>query len=379
LSLQTSPDFVTGVEFAVDPPGFWHDPGAEVDVEIVILDSNNTFLVWSGDVADSSEKVSVTMQAPVTLIANFEVPNRPPEILAIPDLMMLEDEIFKRSLGWFAQYIKDPNEPLHVLKYQFQTAAPIEVEVDTAALQLQIKPGKNWNGIAQVIVQVTDNFNESAMDTFLVHIMPVNDPPGAFNLIYPPQDTVITEWFWPMEFRWESASDLDEGDSIIYSFYYSSSPTLSGPGTIAVSFLTDTTILLNVQTDGTFYWGVYAEDQSKTRIRCTDIFQIQLQTDVRDEVRIPLEYDLSQNYPNPFNPRTTIDYELPDHGPVWIGIIDIQGRVVRVLLDEEKQAGSYSIIWNGRNEYGQSVGSGMYMVRMQSGKFIRNRKMLLVR
>lgn len=90
---------------------------------------------------------------------------------------------------------------------------------------------------------------------------------------------------------------------------------------------------------------------------------------------IPLVYNLSQNYPNPFNPTTKINYELPLNTKVNIVIYDILGReVMRLVNNEFKQAGRYTVEFNGQN-----YASGVYFYRIEAGNFIQSKKMVLVK
>jgi hypothetical protein len=76
---------------------------------------------------------------------------------------------------------------------------------------------------------------------------------------------------------------------------------------------------------------------------------------------------LSQNFPNPFNPVTTVRFSLAEKGPVNITVYDVSGREVRVLVDEVREAGPQSVVWDGRNDLGQKLGSGVYFIRYQAG------------
>jgi len=91
---------------------------------------------------------------------------------------------------------------------------------------------------------------------------------------------------------------------------------------------------------------------------------------------LPKDYALSQNYPNPFNAQTVIKYELPKTGKVLLKIYNTLGQEVRTLVDEEKQAGYHSINWDGRNDEGSRVSSGIYIYRIQTGDFVKAKKML---
>ena len=88
---------------------------------------------------------------------------------------------------------------------------------------------------------------------------------------------------------------------------------------------------------------------------------------------------LFQNMPNPFHLQTTIKYQIPDAGGVSLRAYDSSGRLVKVLVDEEKPAGSYASRWDGKNISGQEVPSGVYFCRLQTGEFVSTRKVILVR
>jgi hypothetical protein len=77
--------------------------------------------------------------------------------------------------------------------------------------------------------------------------------------------------------------------------------------------------------------------------------------------QVPNKFELLQNYPNPFNPETTIKFQLPQAGEVIITIYDIYGREVRTLLHGQWSAGVHSVIWDGTDQRGQGVASGMYI------------------
>lgn len=93
----------------------------------------------------------------------------------------------------------------------------------------------------------------------------------------------------------------------------------------------------------------------------------------------PLRFALQQNYPNPFNPQTTIGYQLAKESTVTLTIYNIQGRKVRTLVQSAQPAGRYTIVWNGRNDAGQQVSSGMYVYILRAGSFVQTRKMMLLR
>ncbi len=90
-------------------------------------------------------------------------------------------------------------------------------------------------------------------------------------------------------------------------------------------------------------------------------------------------FELADAYPNPFNPSTIIKYNIPEDGNVTVKIYDIMGREVATLVDEHKSAGSYNVVWESRNSYGNEVASGIYFYNITFKAQSITKKMLLVR
>lgn len=95
--------------------------------------------------------------------------------------------------------------------------------------------------------------------------------------------------------------------------------------------------------------------------------------------QIPGSYDISQNYPNPFNPTTKINFQVPENQRVSLTIYDMLGKKVKTLVNEVKDAGYYSVEWNGTNEYGTQVTSGVYFYRIEAGSFVTSKKMNFIK
>lgn len=93
----------------------------------------------------------------------------------------------------------------------------------------------------------------------------------------------------------------------------------------------------------------------------------------------PAEFSLSQNYPNPFNPSTIIRYSLPTPVKVNVTIYNLLGMKVRTLVDSFQKAGEHSAVWNAKDDEGNSVSSGIYFYRLETGEGNLQRKMLLLR
>jgi hypothetical protein len=97
------------------------------------------------------------------------------------------------------------------------------------------------------------------------------------------------------------------------------------------------------------------------------------------ETVAPATYALAQNYPNPFNPSTTINFQLPKDEFVELKIYNRIGQEVRTLVNSGYQAGSHKVVWDGKNNRGRSVASGMYIYKIKAGKYTKSMKMNLIR
>jgi hypothetical protein len=94
---------------------------------------------------------------------------------------------------------------------------------------------------------------------------------------------------------------------------------------------------------------------------------------------VPNQFTLQQNYPNPFNAETYISYQIPMTSNVTIVVFNFMGQNIRTLINEVKNTGTYHAIWNGLDNHGQPVSSGIYFYEMRAGNFSAIKKMLLVR
>jgi hypothetical protein len=94
---------------------------------------------------------------------------------------------------------------------------------------------------------------------------------------------------------------------------------------------------------------------------------------------VPLPDFLSQNFPNPFNPATTMEFVLEKPSQATLRIYDASGRCVRALVSEVRPAGRYAQRWDGNDELGAPVASGVYFYRLEAGDFVAMRKMVLLK
>jgi hypothetical protein len=132
-----------------------------------------------------------------------------------------------------------------------------------------------------------------------------------------------------------------------------------------------------VQLDG--YFGISSNDPQ------TPVENVHLRLDVITGVEgpqadaLPTKYALHPNFPNPFNPSTTIKYDLKEAGKVSLKIYNVLGQEVRTLVSGAHTAGFKSVVWDGRNNAGQAVSSGIYVYRLETSGFVKSRKMMLIK
>jgi hypothetical protein len=93
----------------------------------------------------------------------------------------------------------------------------------------------------------------------------------------------------------------------------------------------------------------------------------------------PVAFRLFQNYPNPFNPETAIHYSIPKNGHATLTVYNALGQKVRTLLDSEQKTGAHEVLWNGRDDSGLSVPSGVYIYRLKTQESAATRKMILIK
>jgi hypothetical protein len=91
---------------------------------------------------------------------------------------------------------------------------------------------------------------------------------------------------------------------------------------------------------------------------------------------LPEKFTLFQNYPNPFNPETKITYDLSQGANVRLEVFDILGNKVKTLVEEHQGIGRYSVYWNGKNELGENVSSGVYFYRLTARNYCKSQKMV---
>jgi hypothetical protein len=210
--------------------------------------------------------------------------------------------------------------------------------------------------------------------------------PSAFSLSTPePGDSVHNV---DIDFNWSASADPIGGD-ILYKLLVSTDSSFVDP-MVTWDIEENSYTLTGTLEEGTYYWKVFAYTLQGIYRASSEIVQFTAAklTGTGDDgpvVLLPRSFDLKQNYPNPFNPHTTISFDIPNHGEkgknetttAQLNIYDIRGRLVRALYRGELESGRYQFSWDGRDESGRSVPSGIYIYRLVAGDWSSVKKMVL--
>ncbi|MDZ7722031.1 MAG: T9SS type A sorting domain-containing protein [candidate division KSB1 bacterium] len=127
------------------------------------------------------------------------------------------------------------------------------------------------------------------------------------------------------------------------------------------------------------YWYMLEQVDTDGQTELFGPIEVMISTDVVDAQHAPEDYRLYSNFPNPFNPVTLIRYDLPLSGYTELTIFDMTGRKIKSLVSAHQSAGQHVVRWDATDQMNEPVSSGVYIYRLQAGKEIKSRKMMLLR
>ncbi|MEC7822173.1 MAG: choice-of-anchor B family protein [Candidatus Neomarinimicrobiota bacterium] len=334
--------------------------------------------------------------------------NAPPTIDAIASVEINEDNSTSVNLTGIS-YGGDANsQDIEVLAYTSETNIFSELNVDynspSSTGSLDLIPDANANGLSTIYVTVKDNGGtendgiDSVRVAFNVNVLPINDSPGSFAVtgeqIISSSQFLTNDYLFitpenqsdSLRFVWNPSVDVD-GDIVQYRMIgYEDLEFLT-----MNSWINETSIAWSIndlaaQTDTVNVsegsWSILATDGESFKNATSGTIG-NLKIDAR--ALVPDVFDLKQNYPNPFNTSTTIEYDVPEAQQIVIRIFNVRGHLVRTLVEEEQSPGYKLIVWDGTNDDGDQVSSGIYFCQMYTpsnpngGRFVRTKKMLRLR
>ena len=251
----------------------------------------------------------------------------------------------------------------------------------------------SWTGLRRFAGTLPKPFSAGSFVYDYLHISwanenPVNDFAGAFpydTIFYPDikSDTLKYISDWQGRLKYVNIFNLRPGAQPLYYFdSYSDNPAYEGK-------------VCGLKYDGADYKLAFfglplyyleapgAKEMVRSLMRD---FGEPLGVEDHPDVSLPERYMLAQNYPNPFNPSTTIPFQAGSRKPgagspiqTTLKIYNILGQLVRTLVDEEKAPGNYKIIWDGKDNAGKEVGSGIYFYQLKTEEYTATKKMVLLR
>lgn len=202
----------------------------------------------------------------------------------------------------------------------------------------------------------------------------ITELPAPPVLTFP--EHLAVEQAWNLDFAWTAMPLADNYTLQISQSVWFVDPEFDLPNLTATSHHVS-----GLQPGRTYYWRVSAGNVAGNS-NFSQISQFSTrQSTAADDNTVPVRVNaLQQNYPNPFNPVTTISFSLKDPAlPASLQIFDIRGRLVRTLFAGMPAGQQLDLVWDGKDNQGQSCGSGIYHYRLCSGDFVQTRKMILLK
>ncbi|MDA3813546.1 MAG: Ig-like domain-containing protein [Candidatus Cloacimonetes bacterium] len=279
-----------------------------------------------------------------------------------PTIVLPDDFTFDEDDGLmvdFTEFINDVDLDDLTLTVTGNT----EITVDINGFEVTFGATADWNGTETLTFIVDDNVTRAtAEDDVDVIVTPVNDEPVLIGFLPEELEFTVVE-----DSMVTFSVDVEDIDS-----------------TIEYAWFVDDVLQTESSEEFVHIFEVVGDIEIKSiasdedyNIETIWIVQVEEGSDAGDI--LPVTTDLNQNYPNPFNPTTTINYSIIDAGRVRIEIFNIKGEKIRTLVDESKNVGYHSAVWNGRDNNGKSVASGMYFYNMVTDEYHKTRKMLLIK
>ncbi|MFC2084492.1 T9SS type A sorting domain-containing protein, partial [Bacteroidota bacterium] len=302
---------------------------------------------------------------------NLEVRNvnDAPIISEIPDQVILEGEIFS-SIN-LDEFVYDPDDLTNSIQWNFEGNLELEIDIDTNRVVLVSVPFEDWNGNEEITFFAFDKGGLYDQDTVLFSVLPVNDVPLITGL---PETIIIRSDSSYMISLWDFVSDVETPDSLLtYDFSVTNDSIVTEfdklNGELKISskplFAGSEVLIITVTDDSSAF------DSDSISV----VVDLPTGIDLLWRNRIPKNFELEQNYPNPFNPQTKIRFGIPRMSHVIVEIFDISGQLIRTLIKNNLSPGFYEVIWEGNNNNGYKVQSGVYIYTLRTEDKFFTRKL----
>ena len=312
--------------------------------------------------------------------------NQKPVVSTVASVDMNEDTTATISI-----VTSDPDNDPVTASVKSDTSA---LKVSLASNVITLTPDTNWFGNANIIITANDGITSDSV-VIPVKVNNIQDPPMVFTWVLPDSTDTLnvskSNTLNNYTFKWTQSEDVD-GDTITYwvnisnnNIQWSSSLGKSTDTTLHISyaaFMGNWPSAFRMLPAAVFNLDVYATDGIDTISSVGGSRNVFIERygylDIADGT-LPQSYALHPNYPNPFNPSTSISFDLPEQSNVNLNIYNALGQLVKSYSYNNYPAGSYKVRWNGKNVFGQQLSAGVYIYQLRAGKFIKNRKMILLK
>jgi PKD repeat protein len=297
-----------------------------------------------------------------------------------PDVSMLEDSSAVVLLDSLRARVSDVDNPASGMTFSVAGNHAIRWSIDAAKTRITLRPQtRGWNGRETLLFVATDPAGAACRDTVLVTVVSVLDPPEPFTIVSP---AFLEAEAWPdtIEFRWRASATQDSVGVVYYAWNLRQQGGVVNPIRRIVSY--DTLFRWAPDAflpDGIFFWDADAVDQYGMTRTSTNLGILHIGVSgVETAAPLPDRPALLQNWPNPFNPSTAIAFELPEPCRIRLVVYNSAGRTVRVLADGKQPPGMQTVEWDGRDDAGRGLPSGVYVCRLEAGRTVLVRKMILM-
>ncbi len=360
----------------LDLTGFTKDPDDLLStLELTASGNSNLSLVINGLVVTvltpsaqwvGSEQVTFSVRDPNnasgTRVVKFSVRdvNTAPRWLNVRDYAFNEDDTLKIPLAEMRARVADNEDAGE--SFSFYLTGNRNVKSFSTPSYFNLYATLNWYGEETVKLVVHDSRGGRDTVATRMTVLPVVDPLQAFNVITPVglfysiRPSAVT-------FIWQATSDPDHpGSTIDYLWTLSENPEFTQiADQKSVNNTTLTYTLNNALKKTVYYWNVQAFSSSGLNAKTTAVGSFGMPVSVEErEAELPVTFALKQNYPNPFNPQTTIAFDLAKAAQAVVTIYDVEGKAVRVLVNETMPAGRHQKTWNAQN-----LASGVYFAELR--------------
>jgi len=294
----------------------------------------------------------VSQVIPVTII-----PLNDPPTIVLPDEFSYDED--EELVVDFDQYIDDVDEDDLTLS----VTGNVDVTVNIDGTIVTFSAAENWNGTETLTFIVDDNVTRAtAEDDVDVIVIPINDPPVLISWL--PEELEFTVVIDSIVTFSVEAEDIDS--NLNYAWYVNEELQTEITDIFEYQFIELGDVLIK---------SLISDEEYEIET----IWTIMVESGVGVIEILPVVTRLYQNHPNPFNPTTTISFDLVNAGKVTLNIYNIKGELVRTLASGNYPAGKHNLIWNGRDDNGKTISSGVYFYHLKMKEYNSFRKAVMLK